>query len=115
MNGLNRVILVGTLGQDPKANTSREGKPYTTLNLATHRSWKNNDGKVEQRTDWHRVHVWGKQGTLCQDWLKKGQPVCIEGHISTSSETEEDGKRKWFTFINADAVNFLPSKTQDPH
>jgi single-strand DNA-binding protein len=109
MNGLNKVILLGTLGQDPKPHTSREGKSYTTLNLATNRSWKNNDGKYEKKTDWHQVHVWGKQGLVCQENLKKGNSVAIEGYISTIS-SEEDGKRRWSTFITANDVNFISNK-----
>jgi single-strand DNA-binding protein len=114
MQGINKVILVGTLGQDPKLNVSREGKNYVTLSLATNRKWKNADGKLEERTDWHRVNVWGKTGAICQEYLKKGQPVCVEGYISTT-ETNEGGERKWFTFITANEINFLPTRKESAH
>jgi single-strand DNA-binding protein len=112
MNGLNKVILVGTLGQDPKANTTQTGKSYTSLSLATNRHWKNDDGKEIEATDWHRVHVWGKQGILCQRFLKKGNPVCVEGRITTTHH-EDNGQKKYFTFITADEVNFLPARREE--
>src|SRR5665213_3596767 len=83
MNGLNKVIIVGTLGSDPKNITGKDGKTFTSLSLATNRFWKNKEGTVERRTDWHRVTVFGKKGILCQEYLKKGNPVCIEGYLST--------------------------------
>lgn len=107
MNGVNRVFIVGTLGSDPKDLTSRDGKNYTALNLATNRFWKNKEGNVERRTDWHRVTVWGKKGTLCQEYLKKGNPVCVEGHLATF-EFEDEGKKAWMTSVIADDVTFLP-------
>jgi single-strand DNA-binding protein len=108
MNGVNKVILVGTLGHDPAPNTSREGKDYTSLSLATNRYWRNKNGDLERRTDWHRVMVWGKKATLCQEYLKKGAPVAVEGFLS-SFEVEEDGKRRWITSVTASDVEFLPS------
>ncbi|MCC6277506.1 MAG: single-stranded DNA-binding protein [Oligoflexia bacterium] len=112
MNGLNRVILVGTLGQDPKPLTTKEGKPYASLSLATSRFWTNKSGTVERKTDWHRVNVWGRKAELCQEYLKKGAPVCVEGSLSTF-EFEENGERRWKTVISAEDVHFLP--TQKPH
>src|ERR1700722_296853 len=101
MNGLNKVIIVGTLGSDPKDAKSRDGKSYTALNLATNRYWRSKEGTLERRTDWHRVNVWGKKAILCQENLKKGNPVCIEGYLS-SFEIEEEGQKKTLTSITAD-------------
>ena len=106
MHGFNKVIIVGTLGSDPKPFTSREGKEFTSLSLATNRFWRNKDGVMERRTDWHRVMVWGKKATICQEHLKKGSAVCVEGYL-TSYETEEGGLRRWQTSITAEDVNFL--------
>jgi single-strand DNA-binding protein len=111
MNGVNKVILVGTLGSDPRNLTSRDGKSFTSLSLATNRFWKNKEGTVERHTDWHRVMVWGKKGVICQEYLKKGSPVCIEGYLSTY-ETEEDGKKKFNTSVTAEDINFLPSRKE---
>ncbi len=106
MNGLNKVILVGTLGSDPKSSTSREGKGFATLSLATNRYWRNKDGNLERKTDWHKVNVWGKKAELCIENLKKGASVCVEGFLSTY-ETDDGGQKRWQTSVNAEEVNFL--------
>src|SRR4051812_43406379 len=111
MNGLNKVIIVGTLGSDPKSLTSREGKGFASLSLATNRFWRTKDGVLERRTDWHRVNVFGKKAEICLGNLKKGYSVCVEGFLSTY-ETEEEGKRKWQTSVTAEEVNFLPRPQQ---
>lgn len=108
MNGLNKVFLIGTLGADPKSSTTREGKNYVTLSLATNRTWKNVEGDKQKKTDWHRVSVFGKRGELCQEYLKKGQNVCVEGYI-TNYTVGEEGNKRWFTTITAEAIEFLPS------
>jgi single-strand DNA-binding protein len=110
MNGLNKVIIVGTLGSDPRLCTAKDGKGFTALSLATNRYWKNKEGTVERRTDWHSVTVWGKKGTLCQEHLKKGNPVCIEGYLTTYESEDEGGKKRYVTSITAEDVNFLPKK-----
>ena len=109
MNGLNKVIIVGTLGSDPKHIISKEGKEFTSLSLATNRFWKNKEGAVERRTDWHHVNVWGKKGLLCQEYLKKGNPVCVEGYLTTYETEEAGGRKKFQTSITAEDINFLPA------
>lgn len=106
MQGFNKVIIVGTLGADPQIFKSREGKDFAALSLATNRWWRNKEGNIERRTDWHRVTVWGKKASICQSHLKKGSTVCVEGYLSTF-EVEEDGKTKRNTLITAEEVNFL--------
>lgn len=106
MNGVNKVFILGTLGSDPKDLKSRDGRPYTALNLATNRSWKNKDGNLEKRTDWHRVTVFGKTATHCQAYLKKGSQVYVEGYLATY-EIEEEGKKTWMTSVTANDVTFL--------
>lgn len=108
MNGMNKVIIVGTLGGDPKTFVSKEGRNFTAFSLATNRTWKTPEGEKGNRTDWHRITVWGKKAQICQDHLKKGYPVCIEGHLSTYEAVDEEGKKKWNTSITADEINFLP-------
>ena len=108
MNGVNKVILLGTLGRDPQGYTSREGKPYASLSLATNRIWKDKTGEKAEKTDWHRVTVWGRKAELCQQFLKKGSGVYVEGYLSTAETEDAEGKKRWNTFINADDVTFLP-------
>jgi single-strand DNA-binding protein len=106
MQGFNKVIIMGTLGSDPQMLKSREGKDFAAISLATNRWWRNKEGHVERKTDWHRITVWGKKATVCQNHLKKGATVCIEGYLSTY-ETEEEGKKRRNTAINAEEINFL--------
>ena len=114
MNGVNKVFIFGYLGADPKNMTSLEGRNFTSLSLATNRYWRNKEGHLERRTDWHRVSVFGKKGTLCQDNLKKGNPVCIEGFLSTY-EVIEEGKKRFMTSITANEVTFMPQPKQAPN
>lgn len=111
MNGINKVILLGTLGNDPQAYTSRDGKSYSALSIATNKKWKSQTGSTEEKTDWHRVTVWGKQGELCRKYLSKGSRVYVEGTLATS-ESEEDGKKSWRTFIRAEDVTFLSARKE---
>ena len=106
MNGVNRVFILGTLGADPKPMTSREGKTYTSLSLATNRKWKDKNGDKAEKTDWHRITVWGRLAQICQEHLKKGQKVAVEGHLSTF-DTDDNGAKKRHTVINADEVTFV--------
>jgi single-strand DNA-binding protein len=112
MNGFNKVILVGTLGADPKTIKSRDGKEFAALSLATNRFWRNKEGNNERKTDWHRVTVCGKKAGLCTSYLKKGSTVCIEGFLSTY-ESEENGLKRWNTSITAEEVNFMSPKPKN--
>ncbi len=109
MNGFNKVIIVGTLGADPKNQVAKNGKAFTSLSLATNRRWKNEEGEETEKTDWHKITVFGKQGELCQKYLKKGSNVCVEGYL-TSFTYDIDGKKHKYTSITAEGVNFLPSR-----
>ena len=114
MNGVNKVILLGTLGKDPQGYTSKDGKTYAALSLATNRTWKDKDGEKGEKTEWHRVTVWGKRAELCQQFLKKGSGVYIEGYLATAEIEDPEGKKRWNTYINADQVTFLPSTARSP-
>lgn len=115
MNGMNKVIIMGYLGSDPKGLTSKDGKPYTSLSLATNRSWVNKEGGKEKRTDWHRVTVWGKKAQICQSYLKKGAPVCVEGYLSTYEVEEENGEKRWLTSVTAEDINFITAPREQAH
>lgn len=108
MNGVNKVFIIGRLGQDPKEYTTKEGKPYTRLNLATNYMSKKGDGTNEQKTQWHSVFVFGKKAEICRQFLEKGAPVCVEGHLSTYESTDMEGKKSYNTSITAHEVTFLP-------
>jgi len=110
MQGLNRIYLLGYLGNDPYKYQTTTGRPYTGLSIATTRkNYGAEEGESKETTDWHFVRVWGKQAESCVKYLTKGQPVMVEGYLSQYSqqkEGSEETERK--VGINATRVDFLP-------
>jgi single-strand DNA-binding protein len=106
MASFNKVILVGNLGKDPEVRYTLDKKAVTTLSVATDARWKDAAGKPQERTDWHRVVVWGRQAELCGEHLKKGDRALYEGRLQTR-EYEKDGKKQYVTEVVAMTVQFL--------
>jgi len=106
MASINRVILVGNLGQDPELRYSEAGVPVCNLSIATNESRKNKEGNVIENVEWHRAVVFNKQAENCAKYLEKGRSVCIEGKISTRSY-EVDGEKKFVTEIIVGNIQFL--------
>ncbi len=108
MSGVNKVILVGRLGQDPELKSVGNGQSVARLNIATSESWTGKDGQKQDRTEWHRVVVWGRQAENCAKHLAKGRQVYIEGRLQTRSwEDTTSGQKKFSTEIVASTVQFL--------
>lgn len=106
--GVNKVILVGNLGADPEKRVTSGGTTVTSLRLATSESWKDkNTGERQERTEWHRVKLFGKLGEIAAEYLRKGQQVYIEGSIRTDKFTGQDGVEKYFTDVIANEMNML--------
>jgi single-strand DNA-binding protein len=107
---VNKVILIGNLGRDPETRFTNSGSSVTQFSVATKDSFTDKSGGRQDRTDWHTIVVWGKQGENCAQYLKKGSPVYIEGRISYREYEAKDGtgKRK-VTEIVAQRVQFLSS------
>lgn len=106
MAGINKVILVGRLGTEPEVKTVSSGQTVARLSLATSETW-NKDGQKHERTEWHRVVVWGKLGELCGQYLHKGRQVYIEGKLQTRSWEDQNGQKRYTTEIVAANVQFL--------
>lgn len=104
--GVNRVTLVGNLGNDPDTKYTQGGQCVTTLSLATTRAWKDRDGNQQEKTEWHRVKLWGKLGEIAGEYLKKGRQVYIEGRLEYGSY-EKDGVKHYTTDIVADEMQML--------
>lgn len=111
MKGFTRVFLIGYLGRDPELQTSKNGAPYTKLNVSTHRSRKLDDGKWDTSTEWHKIMVWGARAELCARSLSKGSPVAVEGYLE-SYKYEREGGAVTQVAIVADHVHFLPNPKQ---
>src|SRR5690606_11831011 len=105
--GVNKVILVGNLGSDPEVKYTQGGMAVCTLSLATTSVRKDRDGNTQERTEWHRVKLFGKLGEIAGEYLRKGRQVYIEGSIRYDKFTGQDGGEKYFTDIVADEMQML--------
>lgn len=105
---VNKVILVGRLGADPEVKAINSGNTVARLNVATSESWVK-DGQKQERTEWHRVTVWGKLAEICGKHLAKGRQVYIEGKIQTRPWEDQTGAKRYTTEIVASTVQFLGS------
>ncbi|MEI2429166.1 single-stranded DNA-binding protein [Lysobacter yananisis] len=105
--GINRVTLVGNLGNDPETKHTAGGMCVCTISLATTSVRKDRDGNNQERTEWHRVKLFGKLGEIAGEYLRKGRQVYIEGSIRYDKFTGQDGVEKYFTDIIADEMQML--------
>lgn len=103
---VNKVILLGRLGAEPDSKALEGDNFVTNLSLATNKKWKDKDGNMQEKTEWHRVAVWGRQAENCAKYLKKGSQVYVEGEIQTEVY-EKDGEKKYATKIKANSVTFI--------
>jgi single-strand DNA-binding protein len=101
--GINKVILVGNLGQDPEIRYTADGRPIATFSIATSETWKDkNSGERREKTEWHRVVVFGKLAEICGQYLAKGRQVYIEGKLQTRKWQGQDGQDRYTTEIVVD-------------
>lgn len=103
---LNKVMVIGNLGADPELKNIN-GNTVCKLSVATSEKWTGKDGTKQERTEWHRVSVWGKVAENCGKYLAKGKKVYVEGKLQTRSWDGEDGKKRYATEIVAHSVQFL--------
>lgn len=109
---VNMVFVVGYLGADPEVKYTPSGKPVANMSVATSESWKDDRGAKQERTEWHRIVVWGDQAEACGKYLAKGRLVAVQGKLQTRS-WEKDGQKRYTTEIRADRVTFLGSAGGD--
>jgi len=108
---LNKVMLIGNLGRDPELRYTTSGTAVATFTLATNDSWKDADGNMQERTEWHNIVAWKKLAEICGEWLKKGKKVYIEGRIQTRSYDDKNtGTKRYITEIVAEDMLMLDSK-----
>jgi single-strand DNA-binding protein len=104
---VNKVILVGNLGKDPEVRHTASGKAVARFSLATSEVWNDAEGNRQERTEWHNIIVWGKQGETCAQYLAKGRQAYIEGSIRSRSYDDKNGQKRYITEIIAQRVRFL--------
>jgi single-strand DNA-binding protein len=105
--GVNKVILIGNLGADPEVRFTPSGQAVANFRIATNESWTDKAGQKQERTEWHRIVVWGKLGELCGEYLKKGRQAYIEGRLQTREWTDKENKKNYTTEVVANSVQFL--------
>lgn len=110
--GVNKVILIGRLGTDPEVRYTSNGGAVANFNVATNESWTDKSGQKQERTEWHRVVVWGKLAELCGQYLSKGRQAFIEGKLQTRDWTDKEGTKRYTTEVVAQNVQFLGGSSE---
>lgn len=110
--GINKVILVGNLGNDPETKYTQAGMAITKISLATTSTRKDKDGNQQEQTQWHRVSFFGKLGEIAGEYLRKGSTVYVEGSIKYDKYTGQDGVEKYTTDIVANEMQMLGGKQE---
>lgn len=113
MSGVNKVIILGHLGADPEVRTVSNGNTVARLSVATSENWVDREGQRQERTEWHRVVVWGKQAEVCGKYLNKGRQVYVEGRLQTRSWEDAQGQKKYTTEVIAGQIQFLGAQQNE--
>lgn len=111
--GINKVIVVGNLGNDPDVKYTQGGMAVTTISVATSESWKDKQtGEQQERTEWHRVKFFGKLAEIVGEYLRKGSQVYVEGKLQTDKYTDKAGVERYTTNIIANEMQMLGSRSE---
>ncbi len=110
MASVNKVIIVGNLGRDPETRYMPEGGAITNISVATTEKWKDKNGEMQEKTEWHRVAFFGKLAEIAGEYLKKGSQVYVEGRLQTRKWQDKDGQDKYMTEIVANQMQMLGSR-----
>ena len=111
MRSLNKILLIGNLGDDPEIRYSNAGKKLANISLATTDKWKDKEtGEMKEDTQWHRITLWGFDADLADEYFKKGMRLYVEGSLKYSKSTDGDGETKYFTNITGRQVMMLDRK-----
>lgn len=106
---VNKVIVLGRLGSEPELRYTPSGAAVCNFSVATSDNWTDKNGEKQEKTEWHRIVVWGKLGELCHQYLSKGRQAYIEGKLQTRSWEDNNGVKKYTTEILANTVQFIGS------
>lgn len=110
MKSVNKVILIGNLGGDPELRHTPGNVPVVNFSLATNESWTDQSGEKHEKTEWHRIVIWRKLAEICNEHLRKGSKVYLEGKLQTRSWEDQSGQKRYMTEIVATEVVFLDGK-----
>ena len=111
--GINKAVIVGTLGKDPEIRYSSKGRAVVNLSVATNEAWKDREtGEAQERTEWHRIVIFGKLGEIASQYLKKGSQAYFEGRIKTSKWQDKSGIDRYTTEIVASEMQMLGGRQE---
>ena len=110
---LNKVLLIGNLGRDPEVRYTQGGTAVANFTLATTERWNDPSGERKERTEWHRIVLWGKQAEIAGEYLRKGRQVYVEGSLQTREWTDRDGNKRYTTEIRGQRFQMLGGRTDD--
>ncbi|MCL2760374.1 MAG: single-stranded DNA-binding protein [Desulfuromonadales bacterium] len=110
MASLNKVLLIGNLGKDPEVRYTTSGQAVASFSIATTERFKNRNGEMEERTEWHNIVLWGRQAEIAKEYLAKGRSVFIEGRLQTRKWQDKDGRDRYTTEIVGDKMQFVGSR-----
>ncbi|MBG56286.1 MAG: single-stranded DNA-binding protein [Deltaproteobacteria bacterium] len=113
MANLNKVTLIGRLGQDPEIRYTQSGSAVANATIATNDFWTDKQGEKQERTEWHSLVLWGKLADLAQSYLKKGSQVYVEGRLQTRDWEDQQGQKHYKTEVVVTTMQFLDSKISD--
>jgi single-strand DNA-binding protein len=113
MASVNKVILVGNLGRDPEVRFLANGDAAASFSVATTDAWKDKSGDKQERTEWHRISMFGKQAEIAGQYLKKGSSVYLEGRLQTRKWTNKEGQEQQTTEVVADRMQMLGGRQAD--
>ncbi|MBI4428388.1 MAG: single-stranded DNA-binding protein [Ignavibacteriales bacterium] len=111
---VNRATLIGNLGKDPELRYTSSGVAVASFSLATNESWKDPDGNIQERTQWHNIVAWRKLAEICGEFLKKGSKVYVEGRLQYRNYDDKNGVKRYVTEIVIDEMVMLDSKGGAP-
>ncbi len=109
---MNKAIVLGHLGSAPELRYTQGGTAVTNFSIATNERWTDSDGEQQERTEWHRVVVWGRQAENCEKYLDKGSQILVEGRLQTNEWEDREGNPRKTTEIIAQRVQFLKGTKQ---
>jgi single-strand DNA-binding protein len=107
MGSVNKVILVGNLGRDAELRYTPGGAAVATINMATTEVWNDKAGQKQEKTEWHRVVLWGKSAESLTEYLTKGKQIYVEGRLQTRQWDDKDGNKRYTTEIRGDRIVLL--------
>jgi single-strand DNA-binding protein len=107
MGSVNKVILFGNLGRDAELRFTPGGAAVSTINMATTEVWNDKSGQRQEKTEWHRVVLWGKSAESLSEYLVKGKQIYVEGRLQTRQWDDKDGNKRYTTEIRADRIVLL--------